>query len=61
MENNLTLKKVVLVWNRNADLLRLVRATFDSKVEANFDNSEKFANKKFAIFCFICLSFFVDI
>ena len=61
MENNLTLKKVVLVWNRNADLLRLVRATFDSKVEENFDNSEKFANKMFAIFCFICLSFSVDI
>ena len=32
MENNSTLKKVLLVWNRTAELLRLVGATFDSKV-----------------------------
>ena len=49
--------------NSNADLLRLVGANFDYKVafyqknEAEkFDNSEKFAEKKFVIFCFICLS-----
>ena len=32
MENNSTLEKILLVCNRNAKLLRLVRKTFDSKV-----------------------------
>ena len=32
MENNPTLEKVLLVCNRNAELLRLVGASFDSKV-----------------------------
>ena len=32
MENNSTLVKVLLVCNRNAELLRLVETTFDSKV-----------------------------
>ena len=32
VENSPKLKKVLLVCNRNADLLRLVGATFDSKV-----------------------------
>ena len=61
-ENNSTLENILLICNRNAELLRLVGATFDSKVaslrsmEEKFDNSEKFGEKKFAIFCFICLS-----
>ena len=32
MENNLTLEKLLLVYNRKAELLQLVVATFDSKV-----------------------------
>ena len=32
MENNLTLEKVLLVCNRNVELLRLVGGIFDSKV-----------------------------
>ena len=40
MENNSTLEKILLVFNRNAELLRLVGATFDS-----IDHSEKFAEK----------------
>ena len=32
MENNSMLEKVLLICNRNAELLRLVVATFDSKV-----------------------------
>ena len=32
MENNSTLEKVLLVCNRNVELLRLVGATFDAKV-----------------------------
>ena len=59
MENNSTLENILLVLNRNAELLRLVGATFDAKVmdkEEKFHNSEKFTEKKFAIFCFICLS-----
>ena len=32
MENNSTLEKISLVYNRNTDLLRLVEATFDFKV-----------------------------
>ena len=59
MENNSMLKKFLLVCIRNAELFRLVRATFDSKVaflrrkdeEEKFNNSEKLAE--------ICLPFFV--
>ena len=32
MENNSTLEKILKVFNRNAELLRLVEATFYSKV-----------------------------
>ena len=32
MEHNSTLEKALLVCNRNAELLRLVKATFESKV-----------------------------
>ena len=32
MENNSTLEKILLAFNRNAELLRLVGATFYSKV-----------------------------
>ena len=32
MKNNTTLEKVLLVCNRNAELLRLVKANFNSKV-----------------------------
>ena len=63
MDNNSTLEKVLLMCNRNADLLQLVEATLDSKVASfrrmtkkKFDNSEKFAQKVFAVFCFICFS-----
>ena len=63
MENNSTLEKALLVCSRNAELLRLVVGTFDSKVaslrrifEEIVDNSEKFSEKKFAIFCFLYLS-----
>ena len=66
MENNSMLEKILRVFNRNAKLLRLVGATFYSKVasvsqkddEEKFNHSEKFAeNKTFAygqFFCFIC-------
>ena len=53
MENNSTLKKILLVFNRNAELLRLVRATFYSEVASlrrmmkkNLIIPEKFAEKK---------------
>ena len=53
MENNSTLEKILLVFNRNAELLRLVGTTFYSKMaslrrkdEEKFDHSEKFAEKK---------------
>ena len=53
MENNSTLENVLLVRNRNAQLLWLVGTTFNSKVaslkkdrEEKFDNSEKFTKKK---------------
>ena len=52
---------MLLVCNRNAELLRFVGATFDCAFSQKDEkekiyNSEKFAEKKFAIFCFICLS-----
>ena len=53
MENNSTLEKILWVLNRNAELLRLVGATFYFKVASfrrmmkkNFEHSEKFAEKK---------------
>ena len=51
IEYNSTLEKVLLVCNINAELLRLVGATFDFKAAFLRRNSEKFA-----ISCFICLS-----
>ena len=63
MENNSKLEKVLLACNRNAELLRLVGATFDSKnnflqknEEKKFDNSENFEGKVSPFFCFIRLS-----
>ena len=41
MENNSTLGKVLLVCNRNAELLQLVGATFDSKVAFFFKRMSK--------------------
>ena len=56
MESNSMLEKVLLVCNRNAALLRLVGATFDSNVSLGKMKKEEFDNsEKFAIFCFICL------
>ena len=62
MENNSTLEKILLVCNRNVELLRLLGATFDSKVaffrrmrKKNMIILKKVCRKKFAIFCFICL------
>ena len=63
MEYNSKLEKVLLVCNRHVKLLRLVEATLASKMASlrrmmkeKFDNFEKFAEKKLAIFYFICLS-----
>ena len=51
------LENILLVCNRNAELLRLVLTTIDSKVASlrrmrtkNFDNSEKFAEKSLSFF-----------
>ena len=56
MKNNSTLEKVLLVCNKNAELLRLVGATFNFNTDSlrrmwqkNFINSEKFAEEKFTI------------
>ena len=61
MEKNSTLEKVLLVCSSNAELLQLVRATFDSKV-ASFRSMRKknkiilkSLQKKITMFCFICL------
>ena len=66
MENNLTLEKILWVFNRNAELLRLVGATFYSKVASlrrmmkkNLNILKSLQKRKLlllAIFCFI-LSF----
>ena len=60
MEKNPTLEKVLLLYNRNVELFRLVGATFDSKVASlrrmrkkNLINL-KSLHKKFAIFLFVC-------
>ena len=52
MENKSTLEKVLLVCNRNGELLRLVGATSDSKV-ASLRRMRKKSLQK------ICLPFFV--
>ena len=50
MENNSILEQVLLVFDRNAELLQ-------KDQEEKFDNSEKFAEKKFAIsFCLSLLA-----
>ena len=63
MKNNSALEKVLLVCNRNAELLRLVGVTIDSKVASprrirkkNLIFLKSLQKKKFALFCFICLS-----
>ena len=63
MENNSTLEKILLVFNRNAELLRLVGATFDAKVASLRRMMKKYLiilkslqKRKLllmAIFCFI--------
>ena len=64
MENNSTLENVLLVCNRNAELLRLVGATFDYKVASLRRVRKKVLiivkslQKKVRHFCFICLSLF---
>ena len=59
MENISTLEKVLPVCNGNAELLRLVGGHFWFQSGLSQKNKEekfeKFAEKKFAIFCFICL------
>ena len=59
MENNSRLEKFLLECNRNAQLLRLVKANFDCRVASlrrmrkkKFDNFEKFVEKKLIIFLF---------
>ena len=65
MEIISTLEKVLLVFNRNAELLRLVGATFYSKVASSLRRMMKknliilksLPKRKLllmAIFCFIC-------
>ena len=71
MVNNSTLEKILWLFNRNAELLRLVGAIFlfqsgfsQKDDEENFDHSEKFGEKKafaygnflFYLFC-RCLHF----
>ena len=65
MENNSTLEKILLAFNKNTELLRLVGATFYSKVasvsqkddEEKLDHSRKYAERKafghflFYLFC----------
>ena len=60
MENNSTLKKVLLACNRSAELLRLVRATFDPKVASlrsmrkkNLIILKSLQKKVYHFFCFI--------
>ena len=58
MENISTLEKVLLLCNRNAELLRLVGATFKSGFaqkdeEEKFDNSEKLAEKRLPFFFYL--------
>ena len=64
MENNSTLEKILLVFKRNDELLRLVGATFYSKVASlrrmmkkNLIILKSLQKRKLllmAIFCFIC-------
>ena len=61
MENNSTLEKILWVFNRNAELLRLVGATFYSKVASLRRTMKKnfiiLKSLLMAIFCFICFVF----
>ena len=57
IENNSTLEKDLLVYNRNAELLRLVGASFDSKV-ASFRRMRMKILREVRLF-FICLSLFI--
>ena len=56
MENNSTLEKVLLVRNRNAELLQLVGATFDLKVASLRRMRKKYLQKKNLSFVvlFVC-------
>ena len=57
MENNSTLEKVLLVCNRNSELLRLVSATFDSRMrKKKLIILISLHRKSVQFFCFICLS-----
>ena len=53
MENSSTLERVLLVCNRKAEVLRLVGATFDSRMASP---RRMFSEKKFTILSFIYLS-----
>ena len=67
MEKNSMLEKILLVFNRNAELLRLVGASFYSKVASlrrlmkkNLIILKSLQKRKLllmAIFCFICFVF----
>ena len=69
MENNSMLEKVLLVFNRNAQLLRLVEATFYSKVASlrrmmkkNLITLKSLQKRKLwlmAIFCFVVVYIWV--
>ena len=56
VENNSTLEEVLPVCNRNAELLRLVKATFDSKVVSLRRMRKKNLIILKSHFCFICLA-----
>ena len=63
MEYNSMLEKVLLVCNRNIELLRLVGATFVSKVaflrrmkKKNLIILKSLPEKSLLFFCFICLT-----
>ena len=67
MENNSTLEQVLLMGNRNDELLRLVGATSNAKVafhrrmrKRNLIIVKSLQDKSLPFLCFICLSF-VDI
>ena len=64
MENNSSVEKILLEFNRKAELLRLVGATFDSKMASLrrmrkknviiLKSLQKRKHLLMAIFCFIC-------
>ena len=55
MENNSTLEKVLLVCNRNRQILWLVGATFQSGFSQKVEEEKCENSEKFVIFCFIYL------